>query len=184
MYNIPGMDIVVPGSSKEFDRLFKQGYKKNNPKYFRLTDFENKYDFDVKYGKGNLINNSSKTTIITFGPTLNFVMPVVNKYKVNLAYFTTVRPLDNKLISKVNSISKNIIIIEPFYTGSVISDSKTVKQAFQEVETALEAETASRSSADTTLQSNIDTETAARTAADTAEATARSNADNTLQSNI
>ena len=64
MYNIPGMDIVVPGSS-EFDRLFKQGYK-NNPKYFRLTDFENKYDFDVKYGKGNLINNSSKTTIITF----------------------------------------------------------------------------------------------------------------------
>ena len=122
MYNIPGMDIVVPGSSKEFDRLFKQGYKKNNPKYFRLTDFENKYDFDVKYGKGNLINNSSKTTIITFGPTLNFIMPIVKKYKVNLAYFTTVRPLDNKLISKVNSISKNIIIIEPFYTGSVISE--------------------------------------------------------------
>ena len=49
-------------------------------------------------------------------------MPIVKKYKVNLAYFTTVRPLDNKLISKVNSISKNIIIIEPFYTGSVISE--------------------------------------------------------------
>ena len=36
--------------------LFKEGYKRNKPSYIRLTDFENDYKFNVKFGKGNLIN--------------------------------------------------------------------------------------------------------------------------------
>lgn len=122
MHNIPGMDIVVPGNSLEFDKLFKEGYKRNKPSYFRLTDFENDYKFNVKFGKGNLINKGSTLTILTFGPTLNFVMPIVRGFNLNLAYFTTVRPFDLQLIKKINSISKNILIIEPFYSGSVISE--------------------------------------------------------------
>tara|TARA_B100000579_G_C22803044_1_gene840966 strand:- start:1293 stop:1796 length:504 start_codon:yes stop_codon:yes gene_type:complete len=116
------MDIVVPGTSKEFDKLFKDGYKKNNPTYFRLSDYENNYEFNVKYGKGHFLNQNSSLTILAFGPTLNFVMPVFEKYKTNLAYFTTIRPLDYKLLKRISLISKNIIIIEPFYTGSVTSE--------------------------------------------------------------
>ena len=122
IHNIPDMDIVIPGTSKEFDKLFKDGYKKNNPTYFRLSDYENNYEFNVKYGKGHFLNQNSSLTILAFGPTLNFVMPVFEKYKTNLAYFTTIRPLDYKLLKRISLISKNIIIIEPFYTGSVTSE--------------------------------------------------------------
>ena len=82
MHNIPNMEIVVPGNSKEFNQLFNQSYKNNKPTYFRLSDYENEHGFDVKFGKSNFINNNSKIT----------------------------------------KKSKSLIIVEPFYSGAVISE--------------------------------------------------------------
>jgi hypothetical protein len=63
------------------------------------------------------------------------------------------------------------------FSGSTINDNTSVKQALQALESAQESEASTRASADTTLQSNIDTEAAARIAAVTDEATARQAAD-------
>ena len=117
------MQIIAPGSSSEFDKLFKDSYKQKNPLYCRLSDYENKFSFKVNFGKANFINKKSKTTILAVGPVLNFVLPIIKSKKVNLIYLTTIRPFDKKITAnlKKNKI-RSLIIIEPFYSGTIISE--------------------------------------------------------------
>ena len=122
MYNIPDMQIVVPGTGDEFNRLFNQSYNNNKPTYFRLSDFENEKSFEVNFGKSNYINNNSKITILAIGPVLNFLYPVIKKFKVNLIYATTVRPFDSKILKNIKKNCKSLIIIEPFYGGAILNE--------------------------------------------------------------
>lgn len=122
MYNIPNMQIVVPGSSEEFNILFNESYKNNCPTYFRLSDHENEEKFNVKFGKSNCINNNSKITIVAIGPVLNFIYPLIKKHKINLIYLTTIRPFDKNIFKKILKKNCSILIVEPFYSGAVINE--------------------------------------------------------------
>mgnify|MGYP000020323810 FL=1 len=122
MYNIPNMQIVVPGSGQEFHRLFNQSYSNNKPTYFRLSDFENEKNINVNFGKANFINNNSKVTILAVGPVLNFLYPIIKEFGINLIYATTIRPFDQKIIKNIKKSCKSLIIIEPFYSGAVLNE--------------------------------------------------------------
>ena len=122
MYNIPNMQIVVPGSGQEFHRLFNQSYSSNKPTYFRLSDFENEKNINVNFGKANFINNNSKVTILAVGPVLNFLYPIIKEFGINLIYATTIRPFDQKIIKNIKKNCKSLIIIEPFYSGAVLNE--------------------------------------------------------------
>ena len=82
MYNIPNMQIVVPGSSEEFDTLFNQSYSNKNPTYFRLSDHENEKKFKVKFT--NIKNNKSKITICV--QLMPKYLILIHKYNLNLIY--------------------------------------------------------------------------------------------------
>jgi len=70
--------------------------------------------------------------------------------------------IDNS--ATLSGVAKDAVNMGAF-TGATIADNQTVKQVMQALETALESEASSRTSADTTLQSNIDAEaTTARAA--------------------
>ena len=120
--NIPGMQIVVPGNSLEFKKLFSHSYSNNSPTYFRLGSEENKSKLNVRFGKANIIKKGTKATIVAIGPVLNFIMPFIKKYNVNLIYYTTLRPFDNKSLTYLKNSSKKILIVEPFYFGSIIQE--------------------------------------------------------------
>tara|TARA_B110000971_G_scaffold153812_1_gene157112 strand:+ start:1972 stop:2862 length:891 start_codon:yes stop_codon:yes gene_type:complete len=122
MYNIPNMQIVVPGNSEEFDTLFNQSYSNKNPTYFRLSDHENEKKFKVKFGRANFIDNKSKITILAVGPVLNFIYPLIHKYNLNLIYLTTIRPFDRNIFKKISKKINSIIIIEPFYSGAITNE--------------------------------------------------------------
>ena len=122
MYNIPGMQIVVPGSGQEFQKLFNQSYSNNKPTYFRLSDFENEKNMNVSFGKANFLNNNSKITILAVGPVLNFLYPVIKEFGVNLIYVTTVRPFDPKIFKNIKKNCKSLIIVEPFYGGAILNE--------------------------------------------------------------
>jgi transketolase len=119
MKNIPGMQIIVPGCSDEFDQLFKQSFNNNSANYYRLSECENKKNYSVKFGKANILQTGDKATIITFGPVLNYIEEFIGKYDVNLLYYTTIRPFDKKIFKKINKKSGKFLIIEPFYSGTV-----------------------------------------------------------------
>jgi transketolase len=55
LMTIPNMEIIVPGTSHEFDLLLKQTYNDGKPTYFRLSEYENEKSYDVEFGKENII---------------------------------------------------------------------------------------------------------------------------------
>jgi transketolase len=118
--NIPGMQIVVPGNSLEFKKLFTQSYNNKSSTYYRLSSEENAYKLNTSFGKANVIQKGKKATVIAVGPVLNYLMPFIKKYDVNLIYYTTIRPFDKKILKKVKN--KKFLIIEPFYFGSIINE--------------------------------------------------------------
>jgi transketolase len=122
MKNIPTMQIVVPGNSVEFNQLFNQSYKKKLPKYFRLSSEENKLNLNVKFGKANILNQGKKVTVIAIGPVLNFIYEECIKMNLNLIYYTTIRPFDYNVFKKIKNKTEKIIIIEPFYEGSITNN--------------------------------------------------------------
>lgn len=116
MLTIPEMSIILPGSDKELDSLLREIYTYNYPKYFRLSEYQHKIDHNVAYGKGNLIKKGSKATIICFGPMLDNVIKAVESIDVTVLYYSTVLPFDKNLL--LEHFNENIIICEPFYTGT------------------------------------------------------------------
>jgi len=122
MKNIPTMQIVVPGNSFEFNQLFNQSYQRKLPKYFRLSSEENKLNLNVKFGKANILNQGKKVTVIAIGPVLNFIYEECIKMKLNLIYYTTIRPFDCNVLKRIKNKTEKIIIIEPFYEGSITNN--------------------------------------------------------------
>lgn len=116
LLTIPNMEIIVPGTSHEFNILFNQTYNNGNPTYFRLGEYENKENFDVKYGKATLIKKGKKATIICVGNMLNSVLESTKNMDVSILYYTTISPFDNETL--VENFNENIIVVEPFYCGS------------------------------------------------------------------
>lgn len=124
LLTIPNMDLIVPGTSEEFDILFKKCFNNGNPSYFRLSEYENNLNINVDYGKGNVIKKGKDATIISIG---NMLEPTINATKnmdVTILYYTTINPFDGECL--IDNFNENIIVIEPFYKGSInfkISDS-------------------------------------------------------------
>jgi transketolase len=113
---IPNMQIISPGSSKEFDSLFKQTYNNGSPTYFRLSEYEHSLNFEVTFGKANIIKEGTKALIICYGNMLESVYEVVKDLDITLLYYSTIVPFDNETLKK--HFNDNIIICEPFYEGS------------------------------------------------------------------
>jgi len=129
--NIPNFQIIVPGTSSEFNQLFKQTYQNYFPKYFRISSTENSDSYNVEFGKANQIQKGKKATVIICGPTLNFVKSSLKNLDVNILYYTTVVPFDIKTLEKnIKNSEKKIIIIEPFYSGAVLNEVSVLQNKY------------------------------------------------------
>jgi transketolase len=56
---IPNIEIVIPGTAKEFDILFRNSYSNGNSTYYRLSENSNLDSINIKFGKGNLIKEGN-----------------------------------------------------------------------------------------------------------------------------
>jgi transketolase len=117
LLTIPNMEIVLAGTSKEFDSLFKQSYNDGKPTYFRLSEYENTITNDVVFGKGNLIKKGKDATIICVGNLLDNVLSATIDMDVTILYYTTINPFDSDLL--LENFNENIILIEPYYEGGL-----------------------------------------------------------------
>ena len=119
---LPGMEIVVPGTSVEFDRLFRAAYADNHPTYFRLSERSNQQSVDsVEFARGVVIQRGDSATIIAVGPMLTSVLEATQELDVTVLYYTTVAPFDGDTLRE-NCPSGRIIIVEPFYEGTLTHD--------------------------------------------------------------
>lgn len=119
--NVPEVEIVVAGTASEFDTLFKQSYNDGHPTYFRLSANNNNENYEVKFGKANVIRTGKRATVIAVGPMLDKVKEACKGLDVTILYYTTLQPFDHKTLR--NHISGNkIIVCEPYYTGALAGD--------------------------------------------------------------
>lgn len=119
--NIPGMEIVVPGTPEEFHTLFKESYSDGSPTYFRLSERGNKESVKVKFGKATVIKKGKKATVIAVGPILKNVLEATKKEDVTVLYYTTLAPFDSETLKK-NTASNKILVCEPYYEGALALD--------------------------------------------------------------
>lgn len=102
MRMLPGMEVMQPGSKKEFDTLLSQCYNNGNPSYLRIAADEHGLDLPVEFGKGVIIKEAhgSGLTIVTAGPLLGNVLAACADLPVNILYFHTIKPFDSDLLER------------------------------------------------------------------------------------
>jgi transketolase len=117
LLTIPNMQIVLPGTSEEFNQLFKQSYKNGSPTYFRLSEFENNQSYDVNFGFANVIKTGTDATIVCVGNMLQTTIDATEGLDVTILYYTSINPFDEKTLK--DNFNENLIIIEPYYEGGI-----------------------------------------------------------------
>ncbi len=119
--NIPGMEVVVPGTAAEFDHLLRQSYDDGRPTYFRLSVKNNAESQDVSFGKANVVTVGARATIIAVGPMLDRVLEACLNLDVTVLYYTTLQPFDQEML-RANLRGAKLIVCEPYYSGACAVD--------------------------------------------------------------
>jgi transketolase len=119
LLQLPGMQIVVPGTASEFDRLLRAGFGNGSPTYYRTTLENNPLDFAVRLGQLEVVRQGARATVIAVGPALTYTLPAIEGMDVNLLYCTTVAPFDAQTLRAMHQGSE-LVVIEPYYAGSLV----------------------------------------------------------------
>ncbi len=119
--SLPGMQIVVPGTAREFDSLFRESYANGSATYYRLAVKSNPVEYPVRFGELVVVKQGKQATVIAVGPMLASVLPAVEEMDVTLLYCTTVAPFDGETL-RATSQSNKIVIVEPYYEGVLVPD--------------------------------------------------------------
>ncbi|MDD5541063.1 MAG: hypothetical protein PHG61_10275, partial [Candidatus Marinimicrobia bacterium] len=107
MYNVPGIQICIPGHPVELDLMLKEAVKDDAAYYIRLGETSNSfpYLFD-QYPEW-------ETIIIVVGNAMDKAIRANDK-RINIFYTNTIQ-IDSDFIIELGKTLKNIIIIEPYY---------------------------------------------------------------------
>jgi len=118
---VPGMQIIIPGTPGEFDRLFRQAYANAAPTYYRLSVQRNRDERAVRFGTAEVVQRGSQATVIAIGPALDRTLEAVSDLDVTVLYYTTVAPFDAETLCALAS-SSQIVLVEPFYEGTLTAE--------------------------------------------------------------
>lgn len=124
---LPGMEVMQPGTKREFDDLIRMRYSKGNPAYYRIAADDHNERFDIEYGKGVEIKNAgSKLTVVTAGPLLRNVLDACKDLSVNILYFHTIKPMDMELLAKFRN-TKMLIIHDAYGLHEAVSECPDIR---------------------------------------------------------
>lgn len=121
LQNLPGIEFVTPGTGQELASLYNECADDGRLSYFRMSDYPNKAEHDVRFGKALVIKEGSKATVIAVGTILDAVMKAVANEDVTVLYYTTLSPFDSKTLEEYCENGK-ILICEPQFSGSLDAD--------------------------------------------------------------
>ena len=119
--SLPGMQIVIPGTAQEFDRLFRQSYANGSPTYYRTSNTNNPVEYPVQFGKLTVVKEGKRATVIAVGPALARVLPAVADLDLTVLYCTTVAPFDAETL-RATCQGSDIVLVEPYYEGVLVAD--------------------------------------------------------------
>lgn len=121
MSTIPGMEILVPGTAAEADRIVRAVYANGRASYLRGSASQNDASFDVAPGRLEIVRQGvvGAPTVVAFGPMLSRTLAAAEGLDVTVAYATSVVPFDAEGLAAIVGGHPHVIAIEPWYEGSV-----------------------------------------------------------------
>ena len=119
--NLPGMEIVVPGTSGEFDLLLRQSCFNGRPTYFRLSERQNQAGFETVFGRAVVVQRGKDATVVVVGTVLSSALEAISGLDVTVIYYTCVRPFDSETL-RHNCPSGKVLLCEPYYGGALAQD--------------------------------------------------------------
>jgi transketolase len=133
--SLPRMQIVVPGTAREFDALFRESYANGAPTYFRTSARANPEDVEVRFGKAEVVRTGTQATVVAVGPALASTRAATEGLDVTVLYYTTAVPFDGETL-RAASPHGRIVLIEPFYAGTLVPE---IVAAMGHIPTTVEA---------------------------------------------
>jgi transketolase len=118
MTAIPGVEVILPGTAAEFDRLFSATYASGNPTYFRLSEVETGAALEPAFGRATVVKEGKQATVVAVGPILAPVMEAAKDRDVTVLYYTTVTPFDDETLRQHAAHGK-VLLCEPYYKGGL-----------------------------------------------------------------
>ena len=123
---LPRMQVAVPGSANEFELLLRQTYDNGMPTYLRTSIQQNETTLPVEFGKLYRVQEGSQGVVIAVGPMLTRTLAAVAGMDLTVLYATTVVPFDAQTLqAAVAQTEANIILVEPYYEGTLIKEVAT-----------------------------------------------------------
>ena len=125
LISMPNMVIATPSNLYEADKLFNIALEEKKPFAIRypkdnINLIEKNTDYEVKYGKWNIINKINKVNIISYGDTITELKQKLNNKDVGLINAIFVKPIDLDLLIELKN-TKLIVIEEVMKIGSLAS---------------------------------------------------------------
>jgi transketolase len=118
---VPGMDVIVPGTADEFDRLFRETYDSGRPTYFRLAESSHHAETAAPFGQASVVKEGKAATIVVVGPLLASILPATRDLDVTVLYYHTVQPFDGETLRRHASAGK-VLLCEPYYRGGLAAE--------------------------------------------------------------
>lgn len=129
---LPGMEIIAPGTPKQFKALFAECCMNGHPTYFRMTDHSGKADIPASFGKATVVKRGEKATVVVFAEMLDAVLKATEDLDVTVLYYTTAEPFDKETL-RDNISGGKVFICSPFYEGTFAYDiAQAVKGTYVE----------------------------------------------------
>ncbi len=118
MLTIPGMQVLVPGTAQELDRLFRATYANGHATYLRPSTATNSEPRDVQVGRLEVIRRGAGATVITVGPMLDRTLVATEGMDVTVLYVTSVAPFDAGGLARETD-TQEVIGVMPFLVGTL-----------------------------------------------------------------
>jgi transketolase len=118
---VPGIEVIVPGTAAEFDRLFRETYDSGRPTYFRLAETEHHAATTASFGQASVVKEGTAATVVVIGPLLESILEAVRNLDVTVLYYHTVQPFDGSMLRRHVPAGK-VLLCEPYYRGGLAAE--------------------------------------------------------------
>ena len=119
---VPGIEIVLPGTADETERLVRATYANGRPTYLRTQTSTNARSHELAPGGLTLVRRGSALTVIAIGPMLDRTLEALDGLDATVLYATTVFPLDRQTLAAEAAPADEVAIVEPLYEGTTTAE--------------------------------------------------------------
>ena len=113
------MQVLVPGTPDELERLFRATYANGHITYLRPSTATNAESREVEVGRLDVVRRGTRATVVAVGPMLDRTLAAVEGMDVTVLYVTSVSPFDADGLAREVADGPDVISVAPFLEGTL-----------------------------------------------------------------